>query len=66
MPVTPDNVAYMANMVRLQLTDEEKVYLVKDMNDILEYMELLGQVNTSSVPPLPYPLHPITHSSVYG
>ncbi len=66
MSVTRDDVTCMANLARLQLTDEEKEYLVKDMNDILEYMELLVQANTPSVPLLPYPFHPITHSSVYG
>ncbi len=52
MSVTLDDVSYMANLARLQLTDDEKESLVKDMNDILDYMELLGQVDTSNVPPL--------------
>jgi len=52
MSITLDDVTYMANLARLQLSDEEKKSLVKDMNDILEYMELLGQVDTSNVPPL--------------
>ncbi|MBP3191253.1 Asp-tRNA(Asn)/Glu-tRNA(Gln) amidotransferase subunit GatC [Natronogracilivirga saccharolytica] len=52
MSVTLEDVTYMANLARLQLTDEEAQGLVKDMNDILEYMELLGQIDSSDVPPL--------------
>ncbi len=52
MSVTIDDVKYMANLARLQLSDEEAGNLVKDMNDILGYMELLEQVDTSDIPPL--------------
>jgi aspartyl-tRNA(Asn)/glutamyl-tRNA(Gln) amidotransferase subunit C len=52
MSVTIEDVKYMANLARLQLSDEEAAGLVKDMNDILGYMELLGQVDTSDIPPL--------------
>lgn len=52
MSVTLNDVTYMANLARLKLTRDESEALVKDMNDILEYMELLNQVDTSSVPPL--------------
>ncbi len=52
MSVTLEDVRYMANLARLQLSDDEARSLVRDMNDILGYMELLGQVDTSHVPPL--------------
>ena len=52
MSVTLEDVRYMANLARLQLSDDEARNLVKDMNDILGYMELLGQVDTTNVPPL--------------
>lgn len=52
MSVTLKDVRYMANLARLQLSDEEAAGLVKDMNDILGYMELLGEVDTSDIPPL--------------
>ncbi len=52
MSVTLKDVTYMANLARLQLTDEEARALVKDMNDILGYMDLLEQVDTTNVPPL--------------
>ncbi len=52
MSVTLNDVKYMANLARLQLTDEEAKNLTKDMNNILEYMELLGQIDSSNIPPL--------------
>lgn len=52
MSVTLDDVKYMANLARLQLADDEAKALVKDMNDVLGYIDLLGQIDTSDVPPL--------------
>lgn len=52
MPVTPEDVRYMANLARLQLTEQETTSLQQDMNAILEYMELLNKVDTTHVAPL--------------
>jgi len=52
MSVTKDDVLYVANLARLKLSDEETTQLMRDMNQILEYMELLNQVDTSDVEPL--------------
>ena len=52
MPVTKDDVQYVANLARLQLSDEETEGLVNDMNDILGYMADLEEVDTSDVEPL--------------
>jgi len=52
MSVTQDDVAYVANLARLQLNEQEKEQFAKDMNQILEYMELLNQVDTSNIEPL--------------
>lgn len=52
MSVTLKDVEYVANLARLQLSDEEAKQLVKDMNQILEYMELLNKVDTDNVEPL--------------
>lgn len=52
MSVNLDDVRYMANLARLQLTDKEAEGLVHDMNNILDYMTLLGEVDTSNVAPL--------------
>ncbi|MEX2639395.1 MAG: Asp-tRNA(Asn)/Glu-tRNA(Gln) amidotransferase subunit GatC, partial [Balneolales bacterium] len=52
MSVTKKDVMYMANLARLRFTGEEADGLVKDMNQILGYMELLNKVDTSDVEPL--------------
>ncbi len=52
MAVSRKDVLYMADLARLRLTDEEAEQLQQDMNDILEYMDLLEQLDTSEVPPL--------------
>lgn len=52
MSVTDKDVQYIANLARLQVTDEEAKSYAKDMSSILEYMELLNEVDTSSVAPL--------------
>lgn len=52
MSVTKDDVAYMANLARLKVTDSEIEQFQSDMNKILGYMELLNQVDTSNVEPL--------------
>ncbi|MDG5766183.1 Asp-tRNA(Asn)/Glu-tRNA(Gln) amidotransferase subunit GatC [Balneolales bacterium ANBcel1] len=52
MSVSLDDVKYMANLARLQLSDSEARSLLKDMNDILGYMDHLGKIDSSDVPPL--------------
>ena len=56
MSVTKEDVAYMANLARLRLNDHEIEQYQNDMNKILEYMELLNQVNTDDVEPLEHVL----------
>lgn len=50
--VSKKDVAYVADLSRLSLTENETEQLVKDMNKILGYMDLLNQVDTSNVAPL--------------
>ena len=52
MSVTEKDVQYIANLARLQVTEEEAKSYAKDMSSILEYMELLNEVDTSNVKPL--------------
>ncbi|HET6528730.1 MAG TPA: Asp-tRNA(Asn)/Glu-tRNA(Gln) amidotransferase subunit GatC [Balneolaceae bacterium] len=52
MSVTREDVDYVANLARLQLSPEETESLVHDMNQILEHMETLEEVDTSDVEPL--------------
>lgn len=52
MSISKEEVLYVANLARLRLDEAETERLARDMSQILEYMELLGQVDTSSVEPL--------------
>jgi len=58
MSISKEEVLYVAHLARLRLTEEETERLAGDMNQILEYMELLNQVDTSGVEPLEHVLEP--------
>lgn len=52
MSVTEKDVRYVANLANLQLSDEEVELYTKDLSRILEYMDLLNEVDTTGVEPL--------------
>jgi aspartyl-tRNA(Asn)/glutamyl-tRNA(Gln) amidotransferase subunit C len=52
MKVTEKDVAYVADLANLELTDEERRRLLRDLNSILEYIDRLNEVDTSNVPPM--------------
>ncbi len=52
MSVSEKEVRYVANLARLQLSEEDVKSLAGDMNKILGYMDLLNELDTSDVAPL--------------
>ncbi|MDZ7658658.1 Asp-tRNA(Asn)/Glu-tRNA(Gln) amidotransferase subunit GatC [Fodinibius sp.] len=52
MSVTKKDVNYVADLARLQLSEEETKSLVNDMNQILDYMTTLEELDTSDIEPL--------------
>jgi aspartyl-tRNA(Asn)/glutamyl-tRNA(Gln) amidotransferase subunit C len=52
MAVTVKDVEDVATLARLSFTDEEKVRLVTQLNQILAYMEQLNRLETGDVAPL--------------
>ena len=52
MKVTEKDVAYVADLANLELTDEERVRMLRDLNSILEYVDRLNQLDTSDIPPM--------------
>ena len=44
----------IANLARLELTEEEKQRMLVDMNKILNFMSVLNEVDTTGVEPLVY------------
>ncbi|MCX7983636.1 MAG: Asp-tRNA(Asn)/Glu-tRNA(Gln) amidotransferase subunit GatC [Bacteroidetes bacterium] len=56
MSVTLKDVEYIAELARLEFSDEEKKMLTSELNQILEYMEQLNQVKTDTIEPLSHVL----------
>jgi aspartyl-tRNA(Asn)/glutamyl-tRNA(Gln) amidotransferase subunit C len=52
MKVTEKDVAYVADLANLELSSEERVGMVRDLNSILDYIERLNELDTSKVEPM--------------
>jgi aspartyl-tRNA(Asn)/glutamyl-tRNA(Gln) amidotransferase subunit C len=52
MKVTEKDVAYVADLANLDLTDQERGGMVRDLNSILEYIDRLNELDTADVPPM--------------
>jgi aspartyl-tRNA(Asn)/glutamyl-tRNA(Gln) amidotransferase subunit C len=52
MKVTENDVAYVADLANLELTEEERMRMVRDLNSILDYMGRLNELDTADVPPM--------------
>src|ERR1043165_8681626 len=52
MKVTEKDVAYVAELANLELTDQERQRMLKDLNSILEYIDRLNELDTTNVPPM--------------
>jgi len=52
MKVTEKDVAYVAELANLDLTDEERSGMLRDLNSILEYVDRLRELDTSDVLPM--------------
>lgn len=52
MKVTEKDVNYVADLANLELTDQERQRMVKDLDSILNYIARLNELDTSNVPPM--------------
>jgi len=52
MKVTEKDVAYVADLANLELTADERVRMLHDLNSILDYVERLKELDTDKVPPM--------------
>ena len=52
MKVTDKDVAYVADLANLELTEEECARMLRDLNSILEYVERLSELETDKVAPM--------------
>lgn len=52
MKVTEKDVVYVADLANLELTNDERRGMLRDLNSILEYIDRLNELDTSDVPPM--------------
>jgi len=52
MKVTDKDVAYVAGLANLELTEDERARMLRDLNSILEYVERFGELETDKVSPM--------------
>ena len=52
MKVSEKDVVYVADLANLELTGEERILMVRDLNSILDYVERLNELDTRDVPPM--------------
>jgi aspartyl-tRNA(Asn)/glutamyl-tRNA(Gln) amidotransferase subunit C len=52
MNITDKDVAYVAELANLELTEAERERMVRDLNSILGYIDRLNELNTDNVPPM--------------
>jgi aspartyl-tRNA(Asn)/glutamyl-tRNA(Gln) amidotransferase subunit C len=52
MSVTNEQVRHIARLARIAMSDEELERLVPELNNILGWVEQLGEVNTNGIEPL--------------
>jgi len=51
MKIDEKEIVKVANLARLDLTDDEKAEFSKQLNDIIEYVEKINELDTSGVKP---------------
>ncbi len=52
MKVTEKDVTYISDLANLELTDQERQRMVKDLDSILTYIDRLNELDTKAVPPM--------------
>jgi len=52
MKVSEKDVLYVADLANLELTEDERVRMRRDLNSILDYIDRLNQLDTTGVAPM--------------
>ena len=52
MKVTHKDVSYVADLANLELSEDERTRMVRDLNSILGHVESLNELDTKDVPPM--------------
>ncbi len=59
--ITIKDVEHVAKLARLELSEEEKLKFTDQLSDVLKYVEMMNEVDTTNVEPMN---HPIDFSNV--
>lgn len=57
MKIDKKTIEYIANLSRIELSNQEKETFVHQLSDILAYIEKLNQLNTQDVKPMAYSMN---------
>ena len=52
MKVTDKDVGYVADLANLELSEDERSRMVRDLNSILGHVDSLNELDTKDVPPM--------------
>ena len=52
MKVTDEDVTYVADLANLELSQDERGRMVRDLNSILGHVDTLSETDTKDVPPM--------------
>lgn len=52
MSISEQDVVHVADLANLELTSDERVRMLEDLNSILAYVAQLNELDTTSVPPM--------------
>jgi len=54
MKIDKKTIEYIANLSRIELSDQEKEVFIHQLSDILSYIEKLNEINTENIKPTVY------------
>lgn len=50
--ITEETIEYVGILAKLELTGEEKEQAIRDMGNMLDYMDLMGELDTTGIEPM--------------
>lgn len=59
MALTPSDIARIAQLARLDLTEPQQAQMLGQINGFFDLVEQMGQVNTAGVEPLAHPIETV-------
>ena len=52
MKITDKDVSYVADLANLELTEDERTRMLRDLNSILDHVDRLNELDTSNIEPM--------------